>query len=90
MELRARILPGERLEAALLTDQSREVVYDLIEEEQPGAWPKERQEYLYRTAPAGHAWPCRAAPRSQNVRNSPSTRPTGWQPESPGGYVSSV
>lgn len=51
LEPRARILPEERLEAALLTDQSREVVYDLVEEEEPGM-AKERREYLYQTAPA--------------------------------------
>lgn len=51
LEPRARILPEERLEAALLTEQSREVVYDLIEEEEPGV-AEERRKYLYQTAPA--------------------------------------
>jgi hypothetical protein len=48
-DARARILPEERLEAALLLGD-RKAVYDLIEEEQPGV-AEERRAYLYREAP---------------------------------------
>lgn len=48
-ESRARILPEERLEAALLLGD-RQKVYDLIEDEKPGA-AEERRKYLYQEAP---------------------------------------
>ncbi|MBA2668812.1 MAG: HNH endonuclease [Gemmatimonadetes bacterium] len=49
LEPRARILPEERLEAALLLGD-REAVYQLIREENPGV-ARERQRYLYQAAP---------------------------------------
>lgn len=49
-EPRARILPEERLEAALLLDD-REAVQELIREEEPGV-AEARQEYLYQSAPS--------------------------------------
>jgi len=49
-EPRARILPEERLEAALLLDD-REAVYDMVRDEKPGV-AEERQKYLYQEAPS--------------------------------------
>ncbi len=49
LESRARILPEERLEAAVLLADPQ-AVYDLIAEEQPGV-VEERQAYLYQEAP---------------------------------------
>jgi 5-methylcytosine-specific restriction enzyme A len=50
LEPRARILPEERLEAALLLGD-REMVYTLLQEERPGV-ARERARYLYQAAPA--------------------------------------
>jgi 5-methylcytosine-specific restriction enzyme A len=50
LEQRARILPEERLEAALLLDDS-EAVYKLVQEEKPGI-AEVREHYLYRQAPS--------------------------------------
>ena len=50
LEPRARILPEERLEAALLLDDE-EAVRDLVHEEHTGI-AERRSEYLYRQAPA--------------------------------------
>jgi hypothetical protein len=49
-EPRARILPEEKLEAALLLNDE-EAVYDLVKEEDPGV-AEERQQYLYKEAPS--------------------------------------
>ena len=49
-EPRARILPEERLEAALLLGDS-DAVYNMVREEKPGV-AEERQKYLYQQAPS--------------------------------------
>jgi 5-methylcytosine-specific restriction enzyme A len=49
-EPRARILPEEKLEAALLLGD-KDAVYKLVQEEQPGI-AEDREQYLYRQAPS--------------------------------------
>lgn len=49
LEPRARLLPEERLEAAILLGDN-EIVYKLLEEEKPGV-AESRQKYLYTEAP---------------------------------------
>lgn len=49
-EPRARILPEEKLEAALLLED-QEAVYDLVKKEEPGV-AEERRRYLYQEAPS--------------------------------------
>lgn len=80
-EPRARILPEEKLEAALLLED-QEAVYDLVKEEEPGV-AEERQRYLYEEAPSrnrelakevqsiydGRCQICRWDPREEYERN---------------------